>query len=51
MSVLRGADGPVTQADLDRAWPDAPQRARALDGLVADGLVAPAARGQWQLPG
>lgn len=51
MSVLRGADGPVTQADLDQAWPDAPQRARALDGLVADGLVAPAARGRWQLPG
>jgi len=50
LAVLRDAGGPVTQGALDRAWPDAPQRARALDGLVADGLVEPAARGRWQLP-
>jgi A/G-specific adenine glycosylase len=51
LAVLREAGGPVRQADLDCAWPDAPQRARALDGLVADGLVAPATRGRWSLPG
>lgn len=50
LAVLRDAGGPVRQRDLDLAWPDAVQRARALDGLVADGLVAPAARGRWQLP-
>lgn len=51
LAVLREAGGPVRQADLDLAWPDATQRARALDGLVADGLVAPATRGRWSLPG
>ena len=51
LAVLREAGGPVRQADLDLAWPDAAQRARALDGLVADGLVAPATRGRWSLPG
>jgi len=51
LAVLREAGGPVRLADLDLAWPDAAQRARALDGLVADGLVAPATRGRWSLPG
>lgn len=51
LAVLREAGGPVRQADLDRAWPDATQRARALDGLVADGLIAPAGRRAWTLPG
>lgn len=51
LAVLREAGGPVSQRQLDLAWPDAPQRARALDGLIADGLVAPAARGRWALPG
>jgi A/G-specific adenine glycosylase len=50
LAVLRGAGGPVTQQELDQAWPDAAQRTRALDGLVADGLVAPAARQRWSLP-
>ena len=50
LAVLREADSPVTQRALDLAWPDAIQRARALDGLVADGLVVPAARGRWSLP-
>ena len=50
LAVLREAGGPVRQANLDLAWPDAAQRARALDGLVADGLVAPATRGRWSLP-
>ena len=51
LGVLRDANGPVTQRQIDLAWPDAGQRARALDSLVADGLVAPASRGRWQLPG
>lgn len=51
LDVLREACGPVSQRQLDVAWPDAVQRSRALDGLVADGLVAPAPRGRWALPG
>lgn len=50
LAVLREAGGPVGQGDLDRAWPDAAQRARALDGLVADGLIAPVGRRGWALP-
>lgn len=50
LAVLRAATGPVPQGHLDLAWPDPVQRARALDGLVADGLVAPAPRGRWTLP-
>lgn len=51
LAVLREAGRPVTQGRLDLAWPDAGQRARALDSLVADGLIAPATRGRWSLPG
>jgi A/G-specific adenine glycosylase len=51
LAVLREAGGPVRQEDLDAAWPEAAQRSRALDGLVADGLVVPAARRRWALPG
>ncbi len=43
LAVLREAPGPVQAATLDEAWPEAIQRARALDGLVADGLVEPLA--------
>ena len=50
LAVLRAQEGPVTQRRIDAAWPDALQRARALDGLVADGLVVPAPRGRWSLP-
>ncbi|MFM9136239.1 MAG: A/G-specific adenine glycosylase [bacterium] len=50
LAVLRAHEGPVTQRRMDAAWPDARQRARALDGLVADGLVVPAPRGRWSLP-
>ena len=51
LAVLREAGGPVRQPALDLAWPDAPQRARALDGLVADGLVVPVGHARWALPG
>lgn len=50
LAVLRASDAPVTQRALDVAWPDAIQRARALDGLVADGLVVPVPRNRWSLP-
>jgi A/G-specific adenine glycosylase len=51
LDVLRAATGPVTAAALDRAWPEDVQRARALDGLVADGLLDPLPDGTFALPG
>jgi A/G-specific adenine glycosylase len=50
MAVLRDADGPVPKIELDAVWPDAPQRERALDGLVADGLVEPLPDQTYALP-
>lgn len=41
---------PVPQSALDAVWDEPVQRARALDGLVADGLVEPLAGGQYRLP-
>lgn len=51
LAVLRDNTEPVLQAALDAVWDDAVQRARALDGLVADGLVEPLADGVYRLPG
>jgi len=51
LSVLRAASGPVPKSQLDDCWPDAVQRERALDGLVADGLVEPLAPDTFGLPG
>jgi A/G-specific adenine glycosylase len=50
LAVLRDSPGGVPAASLDVAWPDDVQRARALDGLVADGLVEPLADGRYALP-
>jgi A/G-specific adenine glycosylase len=50
LAVLRDSPGPVTQDRLDNAWPDPVQRARALDGLVADGLIDPLPDGRFALP-
>ncbi|AXK36125.1 A/G-specific adenine glycosylase [Streptomyces armeniacus] len=50
LAVLRESDAPVPQAVLDRVWHEPVQRARALDGLVADGLVEPLAGGEYRLP-
>ncbi|MFF1490338.1 A/G-specific adenine glycosylase [Streptomyces sp. NPDC058319] len=50
LAVLREARTPVPQAALDRVWHEPVQRARALDGLVADGLVEPLAGGLYRLP-
>ncbi|MEV6487514.1 A/G-specific adenine glycosylase [Actinoplanes sp. NPDC051633] len=41
MEVLRHATGPVPRQRLDLVWSDEVQRARALAGLVEDGLVVP----------
>lgn len=51
LAVLRAAEGAVPKRALDASWHDAVQRERALDGLVADGLVEPLARGHYRLPG
>ncbi|UGQ09205.1 A/G-specific adenine glycosylase [Yinghuangia sp. ASG 101] len=50
LAVLRDSTAPVAQAALDKVWEDPVQRARALDGLVADGLVEPVADGVYRLP-
>jgi len=50
LGVLRDSQQPVTLARLDAVWPDDVQRARALDGLVADGLVDPLPDGRFALP-
>lgn len=50
LAVLREAHTPVPQSALDRVWHEPVQRARALDGLVADGLVEPLQDGLYQLP-
>jgi A/G-specific adenine glycosylase len=51
LAVLRHATGAVPKAELDRAWPHAVQRERALDSLVADGLAEPLTDGRYALPG
>lgn len=51
LAVLRDAPSAVPKAELDLAWPHDPaQRERALDGLVADGLVEPLPGGHYRLP-
>jgi A/G-specific adenine glycosylase len=44
LAVLRESRAPLPASAIEAAWPDPAQRARAIDGLVADGLVV-------QLPG
>ncbi|MFD3521888.1 A/G-specific adenine glycosylase [Streptomyces sp. NPDC058653] len=50
LAVLREAVAPVPLAALDAVWEEPVQRARALDGLVADGLVEPMADDLYRLP-
>jgi A/G-specific adenine glycosylase len=50
LAVLRRPGGPVRAVQLEAAWPDHRQRARALDGLVADGLAEPLPDGRFALP-
>ncbi|MGH3968715.1 MAG: A/G-specific adenine glycosylase, partial [Mycobacterium sp.] len=52
LDVLRASDIPVTRAELDVAWlTDAQQRDRALDSLLADGLVTRTVDGCFALAG
>lgn len=51
LSVLRQAHGPVPKDALDVVWDIAPQRERALDGLIADGLAEVLDDGTYRLPG
>jgi A/G-specific adenine glycosylase len=50
MDVVRAAIGPVTEVDLAIGWHDEAQRQRALDSLVADGLLDPREDGTYALP-
>ena len=51
LAVLREAPGAVAAGALAAAWAEPVQRERALDGLVADGLVDPLPDGRYALPG
>ncbi len=51
LAVLRATDDPVLRADFDAVWAGQAQLDRALDGLVADGLVDPLPDGRFALPG
>jgi A/G-specific adenine glycosylase len=50
LGVLRDCDEPVHRSRLEQAWEDGLQRERALDGLVADGLVEPLDDDLFRLP-
>ncbi|WP_308468874.1 A/G-specific adenine glycosylase [Rathayibacter soli] len=50
MRELRATHRPLTDAEIESLWADATQRARALDGLLADGLAVQA-QGGYVLPG
>jgi len=50
LAALRETPEPLSGSALAAAWPEPVQRARALDGLVADGLVEPLARDRFRLP-
>jgi A/G-specific adenine glycosylase len=50
LAVLRDSAGPVEAGLLAQVWDEPVQRARALDGLVADGLVDPLPGGRFGLP-
>jgi len=51
LEVLRAASGPALADRLDAVWTEPAQRARALDGLVTDGLVHPLPDGTYALGG
>ena len=51
LGVLRDSDEPVEGDALAQVWDEPVQRARALNALVADGLVDPMPDGRYALPG
>ena len=50
LAVLRDSDGPVGIEALDAVWSLDAQRARALAGLIEDGLIDPRPDGTYALP-
>ncbi|MGH3096712.1 MAG: A/G-specific adenine glycosylase [Streptosporangiales bacterium] len=50
LAVLRHSTAPVSAGELAATWNDEVQRQRALDGLVADGLVEPLSGDRYRLP-
>jgi len=50
LDVLRATADPVERGRLDLAWSDPVQRERALDALIADGLIDPLPDGRFALP-
>ncbi|MGZ5370119.1 MAG: A/G-specific adenine glycosylase, partial [Aeromicrobium sp.] len=51
LHLLREAHGPVGKAEIELVWETDDQRERALDSLVADGLVEPVGYDEFALPG
>jgi A/G-specific adenine glycosylase len=51
LALLRESAAPADRAHFDAVWSDQIQLDRALDGLVADGLVDPTPDGRYALPG
>ncbi|GIJ75578.1 A/G-specific DNA-adenine glycosylase [Micromonospora phaseoli] len=51
LGLLRESTGPVPHQRLDQVWADDVQRARALAGLVTDGLVEPIGEASFRLVG
>lgn len=50
LAVLRASHGPVLLPALEAVVPDAAQRGRCLDSLMADGLAEPLGHERWRLP-
>jgi len=50
MALAREGEGPVHRGRIEAAWPDAAQRERCLESLVADRLLAPAGPTAFTLP-
>jgi A/G-specific adenine glycosylase len=50
LAVLRESTSPVPRARLDLVWADADQRARALAGLISDGLACELDHNHFGLP-
>lgn len=50
LAVLRDADGPVSQQQLDAAWDDPAQRIRCLASLLDDGLAVQTEPDSYALP-
>lgn len=51
LAVVRESPFAVKPSVIEAAWPDGDQRARAVEGLVSDGLIEVDDEGRFQLPG